>query len=89
MTYSILLIVEKPDLSYAENEKSWERFVNKIKSLAIQNTEIELLTESVLLIPLDKDLSALATAVLAIGKFQYSYLILNEETKLRQVLSRV
>lgn len=83
------MIVEKPDLSNIENEKSWESCINKIKSLSRQNTEIQLLGESALLIPLDKDLSALATAISAMGKLQYSYLILNEEMKLHEVLSRV
>lgn len=89
MTYSILLVVEIPDLSNVENPQLWESCITNLAALARQNIEIQLLAVNALLITLGKSLSELAKAISAIGKFRYSYLILNEEMTLHEVSKKV
>jgi hypothetical protein len=89
MTYSILLVFEKSDLSNVENQQAWESCITNLSILAKQNIDIQLLGENVLLIPLDKGLDGLSKLIPEVCKIGYRYLILNEEVTWHKVAKKV
>ena len=89
MNYSILLVVEKPDLSNVENEQLWKSCKTNLLTLSKQNKGFRLLGENVVLIPINNELCGLSKVLPSVCKLGYSYLILNEEISWHKVTKQV
>jgi hypothetical protein len=79
MTYSILLVVPKPDGTDDETLRKWGAAIDHISDIIQRNKEIQALGENVLLIPLDNTLDALGEAIRRMKDVDYKYLILEQE----------
>ena len=76
MTYSILLTVKRPDESNRLLYGEYENFVNILLELKKQKKDLRLLTESCVLLPLDKSLHGLSTVLRYLRELPYTYTIL-------------
>lgn len=80
MAYSILLVFEKPDTNNLDNAEWWHTLSQRLRSLAKNNKDFELLGENVLMLPLDKGFDAFADIFPGRRKqYPYRYLILPQD----------
>jgi hypothetical protein len=82
MPYSNLLVFEKPDTENRDNADWWRQLSLRLRNVAKQNKEIELLGENVLLIPLNKRLEVFSEIFPNSDQrtsYPYKYLILTED----------
>lgn len=87
MTYSILLVVEKPDMENSRNEQLWHECMNKLENIAKQNIDIEILGENVLLLSLNNTLQGVADVLPRILGLKYKYTVLDQEIQWHEVAS--
>jgi hypothetical protein len=78
MNYSILLVVEKPDMSNLENERKWTEFLKYTKGVARQDKAIQMQGINVLLIEIENTLDSLRDALNRCAGLNYKYAIFPE-----------
>jgi len=86
MSYQLLLVVERPDLSYPELSKKWDDCVKNIKKTSIQYTNLVTLSENVLLLTIDTTLTSVADALSHLDGLDYKYALFDTEIQWHEVL---
>jgi len=81
MTHSILLIVEKPDLSIPENNETWKNWQNKtmLANAYKQDTTIKVLSETVVLITLNRALPKIGAIFACLDNMDYKYALFDTD----------
>ncbi|MDL2121949.1 MAG: hypothetical protein LWX51_02450 [Deltaproteobacteria bacterium] len=79
MSYSILLVVERPDLQIPENEKKWDDCRNKIINISTKYTNLQALGENVLLLTMQNSLKNIRDAVNCLDGMDYKYALFDTE----------
>jgi len=85
MAHSILLVVERPDLSIPENEIKWNACKEKIAKIARQYTNLKVLGENVLLLTLQNSLTALKEALDCLPGMDYKYALFDIDIQWHEV----
>jgi len=85
MTYSILLVVDKPDLSYPENETKWENWKKNTRNTSTQDTSLEALSENVVVLRLNNALSKIGAALACLGGLNYKYALFDTDIQWHEV----
>jgi hypothetical protein len=93
MTYSILLVVKRPDEhdNWKENNRyndEYNALVNTLKQLP-QDGHIQLLAENTVLLRLDQGLQGVLNVLKALRSLPYTYTILPEDTKWYEATNKV
>lgn len=88
-SHSILFVVLKPVSTDYKLEKNWHDCVSILSDLTNKKTDVELLAENCLLIPLHDTLETLVKAVQAVKGFRYKYAILTEELEWHEVANKI
>ncbi len=78
MSYSILLVVEKPDMLNLENERNWTEFLKYTEGAAKQDKAIQMQGINVLLIEIGNTLSSLRDVLNRCADLNYKYAIFPE-----------
>ena len=78
MNYSILLVVEKPDMLNLENERKWIEFLKYTEGAAMQDKAIQLQGINVLLIEIENTLDSLRDVLNRCVGLNYKYAIFSE-----------
>ena len=89
MTHSILLVVPKPKTNDYKDEEKWKGCINGLINLTTQNKDIEMLSENVLLLPLDHSLDAVSPILPLLLGLPYRYIIFDEEIEWHEVPKKV
>ena len=79
MSHSILLVVPKPDTDNNKDEEQWKGCVTNLRNLTTRNKDIEVLSENVLLLPLDYSLNAFSEISSCLLGLRYRYIIFDQE----------
>jgi|GEM_PF-2186144 hypothetical protein len=82
-TYSILVIVGKPDPAKGQDAYALNACIAGLEALAKRNTDIRLLGESTILLPLSGGLPGVCDVVHCVesSHLTYTYTILTEDTE--------
>ena len=89
MTHSILLIVEKPIEADHEANDMYQGCITNLTNFVSQNKDIEVLSENVLLLPLDYNLNAVSPIVPCLLGLPYKYIIFDEDIEWHEVPKQV
>ena len=79
MSFSILLVFEKPDSSDLAAVENWQRLSNKLQGVANNNKGTQLLGENCLLLPIDQGLEVFYDVVLCTRGVPYRYTTIPNE----------
>lgn len=82
---TIIFAVDKPADDSFQVEQRWRGCTANLLELARKNIDVQLIGENILLISLDRNLSALAEIIPYILGFGYRYTILSEDVKWTEV----
>ncbi|MCK4816071.1 hypothetical protein KA005_09885 [bacterium] len=85
MSYQLLLVVERPDLSHPELLKKWNNYTDNIKSISNKYTNLKVLSENVLLLTLDKTLTSVRDALFHLNGMDYKYALFDTEIQWHEV----
>lgn len=85
MSYQLLLVVEKPDLSHPELLKKWDDCIKNIEKTAKRYTNLTVLGENVLLITIDGSLNNVADALFHLNEIDYKYALFDTEIQWDEV----
>jgi hypothetical protein len=86
--HSILLVVPKPALDNVHNQQKWTGCLRNLEALAMKNKDIQMLSENILLIPLDYGLDAFWHERDPLLGLPYRYIIFDEEIEWHEVSKR-
>jgi hypothetical protein len=89
MTYSILLVVKKPDGTNYKIDQEYDNCVYILSGIEKQKRGLQMLTEGCALLPLDKGLQDVLDVLKAVRTLPYTYTILSEDTKWYEGISKV
>ena len=79
MNYSILLVVEKPDLMIPATERKWNDWKDEIKNISKRCKNLTVLGENVLLLSIQNSLTALKESLNHLDSMNYKYAIFDTE----------
>jgi len=85
MSYSILLVVERPDLSTPDNETKWENWTKNTQNTSTQDTSLEALSENVVVLRLSNALSKIGEALACLSGLKYKYMIFDTDIQWHEV----
>ena len=85
MSYQILLVVERPDLSHPELSKKWDDCIDNIKRTAKRYTNLVALSENVLLLTIDGPLNSVRDALFHLDGIDYKYALFDTEIQWHEV----
>jgi len=85
MSYQLLLVVERPDLSHPELLKKWDDCIKNIKMTSNQYTNLSALSENVLLLTIDSSLSSVRDALSHLDGLDYKYALFDTEIQWHEV----
>jgi hypothetical protein len=86
MSYQLLLVVERPDLSHPELLEKWNNCIKNIKDTSNKYTNLKVLGENVLLMTLDKTLTSVRDALFHLDGMDYKYALFDTEIQWHEVL---
>jgi hypothetical protein len=85
MSYQLLLVVERPDLSHPELSEKWNDCIKNIKKTSNQYTNLTVLGENVLLLTLDKTLTSVRDVLFHLDSMDYRYALFDTEIQWHEV----
>jgi hypothetical protein len=85
MSFQLLLVVERPDLSHPELSGKWDDCIRNIKKTSSQYTNLKVLSENVLLLTLDKTLTSVRDALFHLDGMDYKYALFDTEIQWHEV----
>ena len=85
MSYQILLVVERPDLSHPENKTKWDDCIRKIENISNRYTNLTALGENVLLLTLNSSLKSVMDALSRLDGMDYKYALFDTEIQWHEV----
>jgi hypothetical protein len=85
MSYQILLVVERPDLSDSDNQEKWDDCRKKIANISNRYTNLTVLGENVLLLTLNNSLTNVKDALNRLDGMDYKYALFDTEIQWHEV----
>lgn len=85
MSYSILLVVEKPDLSIRKNKAKWNKGIGNVEKISKKDTDLKALGANVLLLTLQTSLDPLWGVVNRLGGLGYKYALFDRNLEWTEV----
>ena len=81
MAHSILLVVEKPNLSIRENNETWNNWQKKtiLANAAKQETNLQVLSENVVLLTIDGALPKIGAILACLDDMDYKYALFDRD----------
>ena len=79
MSYQLLLVVERPDLSIPENETKWKKWKDQTVGISTQDTSLEVLSENVVVLRLNNALSRIGMVLTCLNGLNYRYALFDTE----------
>lgn len=89
MTYSILLAVNKPEGNNHQHQQEYYNFLRILEDIEKQNKGLQRLTDSCVLLPLNKGLQGVRDVLNSLRSLPYTYTILTEDTKWHEATNQV